>query len=489
MADNTMPGAGRRGFHLPHTLTLIFLLMVVFCVLTWIIPSGQYDRELVDTGSGTREVTVAGTYHSIDKVQVDEATGEETDLKQGALALLMAPTQGIQSAADVVCFILIVGGAFGIITKTDAINAGMQHLIRKLKNKDILIIPISMTLFSLGGTTFGMSEESLPFFAIFVPIMLNMGFDSMTAFLICFVGPSIGYMASTINPFNVLIAQGVLGIQGNPQLWFRAITWVIMTALAIVWVMLYARRVKRDPRSSVCYEQDVQKRRDLSISPDSADSDAIPFTARQKGVLVVFIGGMLVIVWGLITQGWYMDEISGIFLVMGLLGGIIAGMDEAEMAQEFVNGVKDFSYAAIVVGFARAILVLAENGRVIDTILNALVTLLGGVPSVVYVIIMFAVLMVLAFVVPSSSGLAALTMPILGPLTELMGMNPEAAVTALTFASKVTTMVNPLSAITVAGLAICGLNLGQWFKLFARFAPICIIAGIVFSAISGLMPA
>ena len=167
------------------------------------------------------------------------------DLSQGAV--LQAPTKGIQEAADVVAFVLLIGGSFAIITKTNALNAGMSRVIKKLKNKDILIIPITMTLLSICGTTFGMSEEALPFYAIFIPIMMGIGYDSMTAFIICFLGPNLGYCASTIDPFNVLIAQGIIGIEGNPQLWLRAVSWVIFTAVGIAWAMRYAMRVKKIP--------------------------------------------------------------------------------------------------------------------------------------------------------------------------------------------------------------------------------------------------
>jgi uncharacterized ion transporter superfamily protein YfcC len=476
---------GKKQLRFPHVYTLIFFLMIIIAVLTWIVPSGQFATQEVDTGSGTREVTVAGSYEEVSKDYYDEETGETVDLRQGVFDVLEAPTQGIQAAIDVVAFILIVGGSFGIITKTDAITAGMKQLIKKLKDKDILIIPIAMIMFSLGGTTFGMAEETLPFFIIFVPIMLSMGFDSMTAFLVCFVGPGVGYMASTINPFNVLIAEGILGIQGNPQLMFRFIYWVILTAIAIAWVTHYAMKVRKDPTSSICYEADLQKRNELSVNTSTEEGSE--FTSRQKGVVIVFVAGLLLIVWGLVTQGWYMDELSGIFLAMGILSGIIAGMNEQEIASEFVHGLQDFAYAAIVVGLARAILVLAQNGMIIDTILNALSSMLNGVPVWLYIVLVFVVLGLVAFLVPSSSGLAALTMPIIGPLTELMGLNAEGAVTALCFASKIVSMINPLSAITVAGLGLCGLTLNQWFKVGWKFLLFCSVFGIACAAISALM--
>lgn len=471
---------GIKQFKVPHVYAIIFALMVIFAVLTWIVPSGSYQRQEVNG----REVTVAGTYEQSEKTYIDEETGDEVDLRQGVFDVLQAPTRGIQEAIEVVAFILIVGGSFQVITKTGAITSGMGRVVRRFKNKDILIIPIAMVLFALGGTSFGMAEETLPFFAIFMPIMMAMGFDSMTAFMVVFVGARAGYIASTINPFNVLIAQGILGIQGNPQLWLRMIAWVVLTAVAITWVFLYARRVKKNPESSITFEDDIAKKVEFAADESALDAE---FTGRQKGVLAVFIAGMCLIIWGLVTQGWYMNEISAVFLAMGLLAGVIAGFSQDVIAQEFVAGIADFAFSAIVVGLARGILVIASDGMIIDTILNALATGLGGIPAVLFTTLLYAVENLLAILVPSSSGLAALTAPIFGPLTELMGLNPEAAVWALSMGSATMSLICPTSAILVAGLGVCKIKLGQWWKTVWKFFLVVSLINIVFVAISGLI--
>lgn len=471
---------GIKQFKVPHVYAIIFALMVIFAVLTWIVPSGSYQRQEVNG----REVTVAGTYEQSEKTYIDEETGDEVDLRQGVFDVLQAPTRGIQEAIEVVAFILIVGGSFQVITKTGAITSGMGRVVRRFKNKDILIIPIAMVLFALGGTSFGMAEETLPFFAIFMPIMMAMGFDSMTAFMVVFVGARTGYIASTINPFNVLIAQGILGIQGNPQLWLRMIALVVLTAVAITWVVLYARRVKKNPESSITFEDDIAKKVEFAADESALDAE---FTGRQKGVLAVFIAGMCLIIWGLVTQGWYMNEISAVFLAMGLLAGVIAGFSQDVIAQEFVAGIADFAFSAIVVGLARGILVIASDGMIIDTILNALATGLGGIPAVLFTTLLYAVENLLAILVPSSSGLAALTAPIFGSLTELMGLNPEAAVWALSMGSATMSLICPTSAILVAGLGVCKIKLGQWWKTVWKFFLVVSLINIVFVAISGLI--
>lgn len=473
-------GARRKfDFRVPHTYAIIFILMVVMAALTWIIPSGAYERTVVDG----REVTVAGTYEELPKTY--EEDGVAVDLRQGVADVFEAPLLGVEGAVEVVGFVLVVGGAFQVITKTGAITAGMSRVVKRLKGKDMLIIPVAMVLFALGGSTFGMAEETLPFFAIFLPIMMSMGFDSMTAFMIVFMGAKIGYVASTVNPFSVLIAQGVLGITGNPQLWLRVVAWIVLVGVTIAWVMLYARKIKRNPELSITYEDDKAKRAEFNADADALDTE---FTARQKIVLVAFVAGLALIVWGLVTQGWYMVEVAAVFLAVGLISGIVAGFSMNQIAEEFVAGLSDFVFSAMVVGLARGVLVIANNGMIIDTILNALAGVMQGIPAAVFTTILFVVINFLTILVPSSSSLAALTMPIFGPLTELMGLNPEAAVTALSMGEPMMTILCPTSAIVVAGLAVCKIPIDQWWKTVWKFFLVLSVICIVFCAISGMLP-
>ncbi len=471
---------GKRRLSVPHVYTIIAVLMAVFAIFTWIVPSGSFERQDVNG----REVTIAGTYEPIEKVSIDEE-GTEVDLRQGVFDVLQAPAVGIQQAVEVIAFILVVGGSFQVITATGAITSGMARIVKKFKSKDILIIPILMVVFALGGSTFGMAEETLPFFAILMPIIMAMGFDSITAFMVVFVGARIGYIASTVNPFNVLISQGILGIQGNPQLWLRVIALVVLTAIAVAWVMMYARRIKRDPRLSVAYSDDIEKRKEFSVDASLLESE---FTASQRAVIGIFILGLAAIVWGLVTQGWYMNEISAVFLAMALLSGIVSGMNEKQIAGEFVKGLSDFVFSAIVVGLARGILVIANDGLIIDTILNSLATALAGIPAVLFTSILYVVDNLLAILVPSSSGIAALTIPIFGPLVELMGLNPEAAVTGLSMGSAAISLISPTSAMLVAGLGVCKIPLGQWWKVAWKFFLVISIVCLVFTAVSGLLP-
>lgn len=461
--------------HIPHVLTLIFFLIVIVAILTWILPSGEFERQMVETSTGEREVAVAGTYHVIDKIAEDG-----TDLRQGIAEVLMAPGKGIQSIVEVLAFVFIIGGVFQIMAKTNALTLGIQKIVKKLGNKEIVIIPILMALFGLGGSTFGMSDELVPFYLLIMPIMFAMGYDSMTTFMTVCLSATVGYAASTINPFSVLVAQGVVGIQGNPQLVFRMIQWVIMMAIVIGFVTWRALKIKKNPEKSITYRDDIAKKKEMSHEVDFNAE----MTLRQKLVLLIFVIGMILVVVGLVKFGWYMNELSMVFLGMGILMGIAGGLSEKELAEEFLIGVKDITFAAMVIGFCSGIMVVAQDGRIIDTILNALSNLVANTGNAFFSVVLYVVQSVLTLLVPSSSGLAALSMPVLAPLCDLNGVNPEAAVTALQYGNQLTNLMSPVAGTTVAGLAVCKISFGQWWKTIWKVFLLLTVIAIVFCTIS-----
>ena len=461
---------------MPHVYTLIFALIVLMAILTWIVPSGQFERTVMDTAAGEREVVVAGTYSSVDKVS------DEGDLRQGLSAVLQAPAKGIQSAIEVIAFVFIVGGVFQILAKTNALHMGITSLIKKLGKKEILIIPILMALFSLGGSTFGMSDELVPFYILLMPILLEIGYDSMTTFLVVCLGASVGYAASTINPFNVLIAQGIAGIQGNPQLVFRMIQWVIVTGLCIGFTTYRALKVQKRPELSICYKDDIEKRKDFIV-----DTKEEKMTGRQKAVLVIFVLGMALVVFGLIKYGWYMNELGMVFLGMGILIGIVGGLKEKEICEEFIAGCQDITFAAILIGICSGISVILSDGMIIDTILNAMANAVSGTSNVFCIVVMYIIQSLATLLVPSSSGLAALTMPVMAPLCDLRGFNPEAAVTVLQYANQFTNIMSPVAGTTVAGLAICRISFPQWWKTAWKLFIVLTVLGIGFGIISAML--
>ncbi|POP45602.1 YfcC family protein [Superficieibacter electus] len=459
----------------PHCYALIFFIIIIVAILTWCIPSGSFDYHSVTLPGGeTKTLVVPGSYHLLDKVTV------EGDLRQGVSAILAAPLEGIIKAADVIAFVLIVGGAFGIIMRTGAIERGLHVLAERLAGKGILVIPLSMTLFSLGGATFGMSEEVIPLYAVFISLMFALGYDSLTAILILFLGTQIGYVGAMTNPFSVLIAQGVAGIQGNPQLWLRAIAWVVFTGMAIIFTMWYAHRVKRSPTISPVYESDLQIRSQFMTT----QSGTVTFSWSDRLIIAAFVLALAIISWGLITRGWYMIEIGTVFLALGLFSGLIHKMNATTMAENFVEGCKEFVYAAVVIGLARGILVVADNGKIIDTLLFGLSEILDGLPHYAFTTLMLLGHNVITFFVPSSSGEAALTMPVLAPLGDLVGVNKEAMVMAYQFGNGLTNLISPTGGVLLAGLSIARVGFGQWLRVIMRLFPLLWITSAIFAAVS-----
>jgi uncharacterized ion transporter superfamily protein YfcC len=463
---------------LPHSYTLIFCIIIAVACLTWIVPSGQFDRQEVTVDGLTKTTIIPGTYHSIPKVS------EEADLRQGLWQIASAPMEGIINAADVVAFVLVVGGAFGIIMQTGAVDRSLMALAGRLKNKGILLIPIAMVIFSLGGSTFGMSEEIIPLYAIFIPLMFALGFDSMTAILILFLGTQIGYVGSTVNPFSVLIAQGVAGVQGNPQLWLRFIEWIVFTAISVAFTMWYAHRVKKNPEKSAVFHNDLINREHFI---HEITDEKVAFTFRDKLIIGGFIVTLGLIVWGILSKGWYMTEIGALFFALGIFSGVITKMSQKEIAENFVKGCGEFIYAAVIIGLARGILVVAENGMIIDTILNGLANMLEGLPNYLFTTIMLIVHNIITFFVPSSSGEAALTMPVLAPLGELVNVNREAVVTAYQFGNGLTNLISPTGGVLLAGLAIARINFGQWLKVILKLFPILWVVAAIFAFISSIV--
>ena len=451
----------KKKFTFPHSYTLIFCLIVAAAILTWIIPSGQFET-VIENINGTEKTTVIpGTYHQIAK----------SGYGQGIGAILEAPAAGIISAVEVVAFVLVVGGAFGVILKTGAVDRALFSLATSLGDKGILVIPLSMILFSLGGSTFGMSEEVIPLFAVFISLMFSLGYDSMTAILILFLGTQVGYVGSTINPFNVLIAQGVAGVHGNPLLWYR----VILTVIAIIFTMNYARKVKANPKSSVVYASDqLVKSKFQNFEQDK------PFSGGDKLIVAGFIGGLGVMIWGIIAQGWYMVEISALFVALALFAGVVAKFGQKKIAEAFVEGCADFAYAAVIIGLARGVLVILENGMIIDTILNSLATLLGGLPKALFSTILLGAQVLVTFFVPSSSGAAALTMPVMAPLGDLLGINRDVIVLSNQFGNGLMNIISPTGGVLLAGLAIAEINFSKWFKVGLKaFGILAVTAAIL----------
>ena len=310
---------------------------------------------------------------------------------------------------------------------------------------------------------------------IFIPLMMAMGYDSLTGLSIVYIGAAAGTCASTVNPFSVGLAQSLAELAPGSGIVYRGIIWIIMMAVAIAFVMLYARKVKKDPEKSVVYSLDQVNRESFKIN----DGEIKEFTRRDGAVLLVFGLGMAVMVWGVLAQGWYTQEISMIFMMIGVFGGIAGRLKQDEIADAFISGAKDLIYAALVIGLARGIILVAQDGKIIDTILNAAAGLLGGLPKTLFINLMLIIQNIICFFVPSSSGHAALTIPIMAPLADLVGVSRQNIINAYQFGTGITSFITPTNGVLMACLTMAKI---PWAKFIKFVLPLVIVLWLIGAA-------
>lgn len=431
----------------PNTLILLTSLLVIAAALTLVIPAGEFART---KGYQGLDVVVPGSYKQIENVS------------QFNLNILLAPIKGFMAASEIIVFILFVGGAFYVFQRTQAIDSGIKALAKAHKKSALvrrMLIPIFMVIFSLGGAAFGMSEETIPFIMIFIPLSLVLGYDTVTGVAIPFVGASTGFAAAFMNPFTIGIAQGIAGLPPMSGIGYRLIIWVICTSVAIWFVMRYAAKVKKDPQSSVTYEQDLEKRKDLRVEDLEKFSG---MDKRHSAVLITFLIGILTVVFGVLNYGWYIKEICAVFLATGILTGIVGGLSADEISNSFVAGAKDLISTAFVVALSKALLIIASDGKIIDTILYAFSAPLDGLHPIGSSIVMLFVQKVIVFFVPSGSGQAALTMPVMAPLSDILGVSRQTAVLAFQFGEGFANMIIPTSAVTMGILTLAKIPYEKW---------------------------
>ncbi|WP_026896245.1 YfcC family protein [Clostridiisalibacter paucivorans] len=460
----------------PHTLTLLLGIIIVMSVLTWIVPSGEFDY----AKDAKKPTPIAGTYKQVDKVIESDGVIVQ-DTRQGIKGILTAPFNGSVAAVDVVMFVLLLGGSFGIIGKTGSIEAGVSKVVKMLAGKELLVIPVAMLLFALGGTIMGMAEETIPFYMIFIPLMMSMGYDSLTGAMIIYLGAQTGVTASTSNPFSVGIAQASAGIPISSGIEFRWIQFFIYITISILFVMWYAKRVKSNPKLSPMYEIDKKNKEHFLNSESEA---IIDFKWYHGIILLGFIFGIGFMAYGVKELGWYIEEISMIFLSISLFAGIIgmiAGiMTEKDMATAFVDGCKDICFAAIVIGIARGILVVAQDGKIIDTILNSLANTLNGLPKVAFTTLNLLVQTGINFLVPSSSAQAALTMPLMAPLGDLVKVDRQVIVTAYQYGCGLGHFIFPTQGVLMAALGISKIPFQKWLKVVLPLVLVLWLVAAVF---------
>ncbi len=453
----------KKLFKVPHTLVIIFSIVIIVAILTYIIPGGKFERiEKED-----RTVVIGDSFEYV------------ANKPQGIGAILLAPFRGFTEAANIIAFVILVGGAFAVIQKTGAIDGMIKSISAAHARSKLLrtfMIPLLMTIFALGGAIFGMSEEVIPFILIFIPLALSLGYDSIVGTAIPFIGAGVGFAGAFINPFTIGIAQGIAELPPVSGVFYRILCWVLITGTAIFFVSRYAAKVKKNPKISPTFEIDHEKRKSNTENLN-AQSDSMDKT--HLFVIILFGLSLVLLIVGVLQFGWYIPEIAGLFLGAAIVCGLVGKLSPGKMAESFVNGTKDMMSAVLIIAFARGILVIATDGQIIDTILNSLSNQITKFHPIFAGQAMFIVQTFINFFIPSGSGQAALTMPIMAPLSDLIGVTRQTAVLAFQFGDGFSNMIIPTSGVTMAVLGLGKIPWERWAKWILPLEIIFVLIGLL----------
>lgn len=514
---------------IPHTYTIIFSIIILCAILSWIIPAGEYARKTIEVNGVTRTIIVDNSFHPV-------ASSPQS------WQIFSALLEGFEKQAGIIAFLLIIGGAFQIMNNSKAIDVGIfsflrftqgfeKHRFMKRIGVNNVVMALIIILFSLFGSVFGMSEETLAFVIIIVPLAISMGYDSITGLCLVYVAAHVGFAGAVLNPFTIGIAQGLSALPLFSGFEYRLFCWVILTGFLITCVLIYAAKVKKNPAYSPMYEADEYWRRKGSEAVESVSyttplsskliygfvlltlicfSVRYPVTTFSLGAsgmnlyavpvftalfallgwlglrksfhffILTLLGFTIVfLVIGVMGHGWYLPEISALFLAMGVFSGFAMGKKPDDIIHLFLEGAKDILSAAIVVGLAGGIIQILQDGRIIDPILHALASLMNSAGKVLSIGAMYAIQTLINIIIPSGSAKAALTMPIMAPFSDVIGISRQATVMAFQFGDGFTNMITPTSAVLIGALGIARIPYEVWIKWFWKLILILIVLGFI----------
>lgn len=449
-----------KNIHLktPHTYALLLLIIIFASLLTYIIPAGEYARE----EKGGQTLVVSGSYQEVQQQGVS------------FFDIFRAIPEGLISGGEIVFYIFLVGGAFGIVHKTGAFENGVNKAMQVLGSFKFLMIPLTMVIFSILGFSIGLAEETIIFVPIGIIIARTLGYDALTGAAMIILGAASGFIGGMLNPFTVGVAQSVAELPMFSGWGLRTIIYLFILTAAIITVMIYARKVKGDKTKSLVYElEQVEEKKETKM-------DMPRFTKSQATGLALIIAAIILNVFGIFRYGWSFNEMSANFLLAGLLAGLIGGLGLNGTFDAMIEGMKDILFGAMIVGFAKGIIVILENGKVIDTIVHGMSALLGDVPSSIVILSMFVLQFLLNFFIPSGSGQALTTMPLMVPISDLLNINRQLTVLAFQYGDAISNILFPTSAILMGALAVGKITYTQWlkfaWKLIIVWVLICSIA-------------
>ena len=490
----------KKGFQMPHTYIIIFGVILFAALLTVFIPLGKYDtKEITYMQNGvekTRTVLDPESFQYILDENGNKVTkaapifGTEDFGGQGILNYVFeGMTVGDKNgtAVGIIAFILVVGRAFGIVLRTGAIESGIMRVIALTNGREILLIPILVVLFSLGGAVFGMGEEAIPFVMILVPMFIAMGYDAVVGIMCSYVSTQIGFGSSWMNPFSVGVAQGIAGIDVFSGAGFRMVMWVVFTALGCGMTMFYASKVKKIPTISIAYESDQYFR---DQNEKTGLDDGHDFGIGHILVLLTLAATVIWVIWGVMVKGYYMAEIATQFFIMGIVSGVIGvifhlnNMKLNDIASSFKDGAKDLIGAALVVAMAQGIMQVLGGSdpttpTVINTVMYGISQALSGLSGAFAAVLMYLFQSVFNFFVVSGSGQAAITMPIMAPLADLLGVSRQTSVLAFQLGDAFTNLIVPTSGCLIGSLAIAKIEWSNWIKFMWKFLGILMIGAVI----------
>ncbi|NNE46405.1 MAG: putative basic amino acid antiporter YfcC [Rhodothermales bacterium] len=445
----------------PHVFTLLTGVVLFCSLLTYLVPSGSYDREAIQVGSLERNVIVPDSFERIPKVYSAKGLifGQPVEGQASPVSLegfLSAIPRGMEAAADIIFFIFVLGGVFGILQRTGTIIAGLHKLLGRFRDSGPLLTIVLMTSIAVGGSTLGMGEEFIPLVPLFLLVSKELGYDRIFGLALVMVAADVGFAAATTNPFTVNIAQGIAELPLNSLIPFRLVFLVSCLAVTLTYVLRYGARVKKDPSASVMPDDDF----DLSHH----DYVIEEFNRRHLIILVSCVVIFGFILFAIQEMGWWLAEMGGGFILMGLVAIVVSGLSLTEAAKAAVKGMEEMVVAALVVGFARAIQVVLDDGQILDTLIYSAAGVLQHLPSYLAAAGMLGFQTVLNFFIPSGSGQAAVTMPLMAPLADVLGLTRQTAVFAFTCGDGFSNTIVPTSGVLMAMLSLAGIPWDKWLK-------------------------
>ena len=488
----------RKNFEFPTAYTVLFLILILVTVLTHVIPAGKYNRlsyqestnEFVVETYGNGNINLEATQKNLDKLEIKIDVNKFIDgtikkpmaipntyvkldgKSQGFKELIIAPISGIAESIDIIIFVLILGGIVGIVNKTGTFNIAMKAISQKTKGKEFSLVIISFIFFAAGGTIFGFWEETIPFYAILMPLFLINNFDPLVPMATIFLGSAVGCMFSTVNPFSTIIASNAAGISFNEGLKFRFVALIVFSIISLLYINRYIKKVKKDSDNSlVIEEQEEIKEKFLK---DYSQETNIKFDWRKKIILFLFIFQFIIMIWGVSSLGWWFQEAAAMFFGVAIVIMLLSGLSEKEAVNGFISGASEVVGVTLIIGLARAINIIMENGMISDTLLFYSSNVVAEMGKGLFSIVMLLIFGFLGIFIPSTSGLAVLSMPILAPLADTVGLSRAVVVDAFTWGQGVILFITPTGLIFVV-LQIVGIPYNKWLKFVMPLMVIIII--------------